>query len=365
MADHPQNADDKEKVLKPEEEALPSEKKEALELADAEVLKQFDAFEVEDMPESNELQERRRKIKNQLRDLDVETNADASAKAFSEEDEGGFLDILKEAGLGVRQLRFCLGGLFLLGLLSLLIYGGIRFFSGSDFSFDFFESDTSVEPPISNEDEGSNHTVNAYPDSTLWSGMDLGGLDSIDNETLDSGEDLGLEGNGDESLERHINEFSKMYEAAQVDVNELLNKSSNRREALQDYVDELNFYLHLGVQGREELQEESATLTRAFSTVEDRKNEKETLFFEKLDSLDAYASTAALNSFVGYSQELIRLRAHYLAREKLLSYYEQVLPYVETKIRDIGLNEEALVKGIQVVEVEGSGLNLIQQESDL
>ncbi len=368
MADNVKPENDKDKVIAPEESLPTPEKEEEVELADSkEVLKQFDGFEVQDMPESNELLERRRKIKNQLKELDMEPNSEDVSAPFSE-DEGGLLDLLKEAGLGARQLRFCCGGVVVVLLVGLLIYGGSKLI-GSDFSF--FGSDDGVTEPVASgdDDDDDDDTVtvthNTYPDSTLWTGMDLGDPSQSDSGTTDAGEDIGLDGNSDDPLQKHINDFSKVYESAQVDVNEVMSKSSDRREALSDYVDELNFYYHLALQAQVEIQDESDTLSQSYDTVETNKNIQEDLFFTKLDDLDAYASTGALNSFVGYSQELIRLRAHYMAREKLLSYYEQVIPYIETKLHDIELNEEALVKGIRVVEVQGSDLNLIQSESDL
>lgn len=368
MSDNAKQTNNKDKPSVSEEAESTLKKDENLELVNTkDVLKQFNAFEVEDMPESNELQERRRKIKNQLKELDMESNPDEAS--ISDESEGGFLDILRESGLGARQLRFCCVGVVILGLIGLLIYGGIKYFDSSDLSFFSFNfggdekvTDTEPVPP---DDDSNIETTVIYPDGTLWTGMTLGDPAQIDTGTTDVGEDIGLEGNTDDPLQGHINDFSKIYETAQVDVNELLNKSGDRREALQDYVDQLNFYYRLALQNQTLIQDESDLLTRAFSVVEVNKNDDEARFFDKMDALDAYASTEALNSFVAYSQELIRLRAHYLAREKLLSYYEQVIPYLETKIRDIDFNEEALVKGIQVVQVDGSDLNLIQNESDL
>lgn len=367
MSDNTKPVNDKEKLPTPVGPEAEPKKEEKVELPDSkEVLKQFDAFEVEDMPESNELQERRRKIKNQLKELDMEPNREDASAAFEGDEEGGFLDILKEAGLGGRQIRFCCGGVVILALLGFLIYGGVKWIGSSDFSFDFWgDEPPSTEEPGGDDDDDDTTVSATYPDSTLWTGMSLGDPEQSDTGTTDAGEDIGLDGNSDEPLQDHINDFSKIYESAQVDVNALLNQSSDRREALNDYVDELNFYTHLALQNQADIQEESELLSRQFSVVESNKNEQESLFFDKIDVLDAYASTAALNSFVGFSQEMIRLRAHYMAREKLLSYYEQVIPYMQTKIRDIDLNEEALVKGIKVVEVEGSELNLIQTESDL
>lgn len=366
MADNTTPHPEEEKKVAPEVSDF-QEKGENLQLAEnSEVLKQFDTFEVQDMPESNELLERRRKIKNQLKELDVEPSKEEVGEPFGEEDEGGFWELLKEAGLGTRQLRFCCGGVLVLLVIGALTYGGSKLWTGLDFGSDEPErTDEEIPEVTDDDDDDSSSTHTTYPDPSLWTGMDLGDPDSKDDESTEAGEDLGLEGNGDDSLQTHVNDFAKIYEAAQVDVNEVMNKSNDRREALQDYQDELGFYYHLALSNYDKLEEENDVLTRAYSVVEENKNVQEGLFFDKLEELDAYASTGALDSFVGYSQELIRLRAHYLAREKLLSYYNQVIPYMETKIKAIELNEEALVKGIRVVEVEGSDLDLIETEADL
>ncbi|QQR55251.1 hypothetical protein IPG41_01685 [Candidatus Peregrinibacteria bacterium] len=361
MADHSQSSRPAEEPKNPDSHSKEAPKEE-LEVDAPEVLKQFDTFEVQDMDASKELLERRRKVKDQLKELDMDSKGESGAAAFSEEEGGGFLDILKEAGLGVRQFKFCCGGVLGVGLLALLIYGIVQWREGRDFSTD---EPREVEDETQDPSEPSEGGQSRYPDDSLWAGMHLGDTGLEDDESLDAGEDLGLEGNGDDALQKHIHDFSKVYESAQVDVNELLNRSSDRREALQEYVQELNFYHRSALQSREVLLSEVETLTRAFSTVETNKDEREAVFFEELEELDAYASTAALDAFVGYGQELIRLRAHYFAREKLLAYYEQIIPYVENKLLDIELNEEALVKGIRVVEVEGSDLDLIESVSDL
>ena len=64
-------------------------------------------------------------------------------------------------------------------------------------------------------------------------------------------------------------------------------------------------------------------------------------------------------------EQVVNIRAQYLARLKLVEYYELVLTSMERRINDIDLNEEALIKGIQVVEIAGSDLDLIIQEDEL
>lgn len=346
-----------DKASEPTSEVLRSEESQK-------VLKEFDAFEVEDMPESNELQERRRKVKSRLQELDMEgVNSDAEASPFPDE-EGGIMDLLREARLTPKQIFSCCGGLVFLAIVLGLIFGGWKWFGDLDFST-WFDSEEATEEDPEDETPTDGDEDPTYSDDTVWAGVLLGDPESVNTEDTEVGESIGLDGNGDENLEKLINDFSKIYESAGVDVNELLNNSSDRREALQDYMEELRSLLYLAERDQEALQEEMDLLSEQFSTVEDEKADEEERFFTQLSELDAYATTSALDSFVEYSQEVVRLRAHYLAREQLLSYFEQTIPVIETKLLDIELNEEALVKGVKVIDVDGSDLDLIIDESAL
>lgn len=341
-----------EKAGEPGPEVLKSEES-------LKVLKEFDAFEVEAMPESNELQERRKKVKSRLQELDMEgVQTDEDVSPFPDE-EGGIMDLLREARLTPKQLFSCCGGLVVLLIIVGLAFGGWKWFGDLNFG-SWFDKEETIDEPVEQDPEGT-----TYSDDTVWAGVKLGDPESKDAEDTEVGESIGLDGNGDENLERLINDFSKIYESAGVDVNELLNNSSDRRETLKDYMEELRSLIYLAEQDQEELQDEMDLLSEKFSTVESSRDDEEERFFAQLSELDAYATTSALDAFVSYSQEVVRLRAHYLAREQLLSYFEQTVPVMETKLRDIELNEEALVKGVKVIEVNGSDLNLIIDESQL
>ena len=151
----------------------------------------------------------------------------------------------------------------------------------------------------------------------------------------------------------------------QVNVNELLAQSNERRDTLEEYQNELRFFLYSGEQNVEALEEESQSLVTRFEAKEEDKAASEERYFSELKDLDAYAAVAALEAFTQDAEEIVRLRAQYNARQKLLSYYEQVLAGMELRIRDIELNEEALIQGIQVVDLEGSDLDLIIDEEEL
>lgn len=325
------------------------------------ILKDFDQsnLEVATMPESSELQERRRKTKNRLKELAEvgdENDSEEDGEAF-ENEEGGLMDLLKEANLSKKHVGFCCGGVLVIFLLAGLIYGGIK-------AWDAWQARPHDTTPTETETETPT-TVSSYPDASLEAGIMVGQDTGETDAGTTTGEDLGEAASSGDELTQLIVDFSKMYEASQVDVNQLLDQSTDRSKALAEYEQQLNYLIYVGQQNEERLIGESSALVEDFQKLEDQRDTQENLFFDRLRQLDAYASTAALNSYVAEEQQVIHLRAQYQARQKLLGYYQAILENLQTRATDVSLNEEALIKGIKVVEVEGSDIDLIIKESDL
>ncbi|MFA6024488.1 MAG: hypothetical protein WC777_04725 [Candidatus Gracilibacteria bacterium] len=327
-------------------------------------LREMGGLEVATMPESNELQERRRKTKNRLQELsnmgpDGEKGEDST---FGEEDESGFMDLLKEANLSTRHLKFCCSGLFLVGLLIALIFGGRAFWQWwKDRPEDAgTEEEVPEDTPTEPEEESD-----FFLDDSLLSGILVGEETAEDDPATEVGESLGdsLAGGGD--LGVFIRDFSSVYNALQVEVNGMLNQSTDRYDALQEYQNELAGLQGTAERNLERLTEERDALVEEFTAVDEAKAEQEDRFFTALEELNPAGAESALNAFIAHGENLVFLRAQFNAREKLISYYEQALEELDLRIRDIELNEEALVKGVQVVDIEGSNLNLILREDEL
>ena len=329
-----------------------------------EEIEQPGGLEVEDMPESNELQERRRKTKNRLQELSNIGGdmPDSDGDPFDDEEESGLMDLLREANLSPRHLKFCCSGVVGVALLVGLFFGGkaaLTWWNNRPVEDEpvVEEPETPVEEP--NEDDYS------FLDETILGGILVGEDKAEEDPATDAGENLGDNSDSGDSFSDQINDFAKIFESLQVDVNVLLNNSDSRLSTLRDYESELNYEVYLAKQNLEALQNESNSLVEKFDAVEASKDELEANFFVQLQDLNAPAANSALNAFVQQGQEIVRLRALFNAREKLISYYEQALDVLQLRIEDITLNEEALVKGVQVVELEGSTLDLIIQVEDL
>jgi len=317
---------------------------------------------VEDMPESNELQERRRKTKNRLREMaeTEEPNASGSDDVFSDEEEGGLMDLLREANLSTRHLKFCCSGVVGIALL-------VGLFFGAKSLWTYWQNrpqDTTIEEP-DGEIPTELPSESEFLDPSLLSGILFGQEQAEEDAGTSAGENVGTNETASDTLTQAILDFTKLYESMTVDINQLLAPSFDRRGTLEEYVNELNYLVYTAKQEVASLSAESENLVEQYTALEIEKDAAELNYFAKLKDLDAYAAAGALKDFESKGQEVVRLRAEYNARQKLLSYYEAILGNVDARLKDIQLNEEILVKGLQVVQIEGSDLNLIIDESQL
>jgi len=204
-----------------------------------------------------------------------------------------------------------------------------------------------------------------YADPSVIAGVMVGDEVAEEDEALEAGEGLGEELVSEDELAAMISDFAAMYEAMEVDVVEMLDASRDRQDTLDSYQNELNYLIYVGGQNLDKLVEDSELLAAKFAETEEYKNALEVRFFEKMRELDAYGSTAALDAFIVEAEEIVRLRAEYSARQKLVAYYAAILEQMQLRVTDIELNEEALVKGVQVVDIAGSDIDLIIDESEL
>lgn len=329
-------------------------------------LEDMGSLEVEDMPESNELQERRRKTKSRLQELsNIQNESEPTeSNAFEDEEESGLMDLLREANLSPRHLKFCCGGILVVILLVALVFGGKAAFDWWQSRPDKPEVVEEDEPEVQ-EPEKEDGEEESVVDSSILGSILVGEGTTEEDEATSVGENIGDNSDNSDDLSKYINDFAKIFASLEVDVNELLNQSSNRTDTLNDYVSELNYLSYLAAQNLASLEGESESLAEKFTAIEEQKEANELRFFTELQDLDAPAANTAFETFIDEGQDIVRLRAEFNARQKLISYYEQAVAILERRSLDIELNREALLKGVRVVEVEGSDLNLIIQEEDL
>ncbi len=277
--------------------------------------------------------------------------------------------VLQDAGLTRKHVYFCCGGVFVLVILFAIVFFGVKFFVGfMDGGDDIDDIDDVVDevpvdvvPDDVVDDEGQ-----VWVDGSLYGGILLGTDSAIEGQTgVAEGIDVGeVVDTYDDEYSYQIEHYGKVLNALEVDVNEYLNDFEDRTEGVDGLLVDLDELYEEGKEIISDLEYEISEFEAVFEGNVDEKTLYEEEFFAELSVQDGDDAVTALNSFVEISQEQVDIKAQYKAREKLYELLYSSLLYLNARIDDITYNREALVKGVQVVDVRGSDLELII-ETDL
>lgn len=160
-------------------------------------------------------------------------------------------------------------------------------------------------------------------------------------------------------ISKYIMLFSRMQNAYAVNINDLLNRSTDRRGSLSGHVALLKKLYDDGTSTVVNLQNELDTIRVQYDPQAKRQDEDDANFFEQLNALNAKTAEDILADFINVSRQTVSLRARFKAIQRIKAFYDQGLPKLAAKIKDIELNEEPLVAGVKVYDVTGSDLQLI------
>lgn len=276
----------------------------------------------------------------------------AAEPEFAEEREGFSAQIdefLQELNLSRKHLIIGIGCLI---LLVALIFGGIAGFK----YYKKRKGEAPTPPPptteISGEDTGIPQTGDIGKVRIL-SPADIGetGLSSLIG--------IGTEGASFTRIAGYIMAFRRLQNAYGTDINELLNKATDRRARLRGHLALLRNLQSEGEEYLKTIRAEIEAIKVIYEPERQRQDETDINFFEQLSALNSQTAEDILDEFILVSQRVIAFRARFKALQKIAALYEEALPKMINRIRDIELNEEALVSGIKVYDVKGSDLELI------
>ncbi|MFC1810237.1 hypothetical protein ACFLZH_01950 [Patescibacteria group bacterium] len=150
-----------------------------------------------------------------------------------------------------------------------------------------------------------------------------------------------------------------------TDIHQLLDNSANRSQALEVHLNELNTALKDANDAFEEVNEQKDKVKVLYNEVTTKKNKLEKEFFDSMEKLESTNSNLILEDFINASQSQIELKAEFNALSKISGLFETAMKNMDARIKDIELNKSALVKGVKVIDIKGSDLDLIIQQSEL
>jgi len=316
------------------------------------------------------------------------------AEAFPEnDDEGGFMAMLEEAGITKRSIFIVLGAILgVVFIVLTLIFGWYRVVT------DLFVSDgtepqqavevTEPEEDLEEEDEEDPLEV---PDPPVVSELSkdqlfaisgivnsyIFGLEFSDQRTLDTvdltpvAEDGSLKGIesalilgqsayvSKTNYEYYVSHLQKINNAVSLDVYEYLSREVDRRASLEGYVSTLNSLLMEAEAISNVISQEMTRIEAEYDATSEEKQKYENGYFDTVESLHGGQSFNYLELFVEASQKLTKQKAFFNALQTLQEKYSVGLSILEPRIQDLSLNSEALIKGVRVFEVPNSNIDAI------
>jgi hypothetical protein len=176
---------------------------------------------------------------------------------------------------------------------------------------------------------------------------------------------LGHQGASSDRFAKYLITLGQIENVLDTDVFELLNRTSRRADALDQYIQDLQSLFAQATSYADMVDREMATYKSQYDEIVAQRDLAENDFFDATSRYQSDATNAALQKFINLSKDAVDLKAHNLALAKLASGYKVALPKLDSRIRDIRLNREPLLRGVKVFDVQGSSLDLILPDKNL
>ncbi len=163
---------------------------------------------------------------------------------------------------------------------------------------------------------------------------------------------------------KYITQFKLLENAYQVDINKLLNQSTDRRARLKSQLLLMNQLYKEANETLGDVQQEIDITNSELTKRTAQQTTTETAFFAQMTALNGQVAEGLLSDFTRTAQQVVTLKARYRALQRLQTLYTNALPRFERRIRDLELNQEPLISGLKIYDVAGSDLELIVPVQD-
>jgi len=167
------------------------------------------------------------------------------------------------------------------------------------------------------------------------------------------------------TINAYMDVLIRLQNAFKTDIHEMLNKAPDREAALELHINELNSVYDEAKETIRLIKEKMDEIKVEFNQVTTLKDQLEKDFFNSMDKLEGNDSDEILNQFIEVSKRYTSLKAQYSALDKTNQLFTIAMKNMEVRIKDIEYNRDALIKGVKVVDIKGSDLDLIIQEGEL
>jgi len=269
--------------------------------------------------------------------------ADPALEDFDEFKEG-IWDILGQAGLTKgRVIGFLI-------ILVVVILGLFLFVFNGDSS----DGEKEVERPVEQEDlgvvpstligEGNGESLRKFGDTAgVGSTLFFGQTDETDQV----------------KYIRYMSLIRQLDNIARTDVYALLDLSTDRRGALNSHLEEMNNLIVQAQKASNEIDQLLLILDGEHELLVDEIDFLESQFFVEANSLLGQQSFETLEDFTVRTKRADQIKAFYNAYALVGDMLSEYLFFLRPRYEDIKANEEAVIRGIRVFDIENSDIDAI------
>ncbi|PIQ79678.1 hypothetical protein COV81_01230 [Candidatus Peregrinibacteria bacterium CG11_big_fil_rev_8_21_14_0_20_41_10] len=160
-------------------------------------------------------------------------------------------------------------------------------------------------------------------------------------------------------LSYYVRTYRRMQNIFNTDIFLLLDSSSVRNAAFDQYLDDLKASYAEATRAYEDIRQETAILNETLVRLEETRNASEERYLDAADQLASERLPELLETYQRLAEQYIVVRSEVRAREQIIVRYERGLPIVTDKILAVESNRDAFVKGVKVIDFPTIDLDLV------
>lgn len=307
----------------------------------------------------------------------VDDDIDPFEGIEEEDDENPLKNFLANANINGKKIAGCIVAfVVIIGLIVGLIYGG-------KFLLNVLSQDKPVKEEVVVKEEPKKEVVKepvkeevkkddkaevlpaGWIEPSLYTGFKVG-LEAAEgaDEVIPNVPAVDVSPSN-ENIVKYVNILSRIRVLYETDIQAMLNSSNDRNRTLNSFISDMKSMSAEAGSSLLVIKERKTVLQTEFDSITVKKQIEEDEYFASLSANNPQATSDHLVVFTELAKQSVDIRARYRALDKIEEYMQRFLNAIDVRIRDVELNREALIKGVKVIDVQGSDIDLIIPESNL
>ncbi len=162
----------------------------------------------------------------------------------------------------------------------------------------------------------------------------------------------------------HISQLGQLYNLITIDVEELLNKSSDRALTLSDHILALTSSEQMLLTNMQQISARIDEMKTLYNAENSAASQNEKKYFDSMKVFSAQEAYDYLEAYIRHQKDAIEYRSQVRALDGILTLYKKLVPRFDLKIRTLDANRDAILKSSYVVQIKSMQEKLIFSERE-